>query len=109
VIPNDYHFVWFGPSFPFVNALAIRSLATTTRPRVINLHLSHELEGQRHYDALLRDVGNVTVRRIDFDALLAGMDGVDRTGLRTAYTALASENRFAATICSGIAKVRLGR
>jgi hypothetical protein len=95
VIPNDYHFVWFGPNFPFANALAIRSLAQTTRPRVINLHLSHEIEGQPHYDALLRDVA-VNVRRIDFDGLVAGMDGVDRAGLRAAYGALASENRFAA-------------
>ncbi len=96
MIPNEYHFVWFGPTFPFTHALAIRSLAATSNPQAIHLHLSDSLEGQAHFERLVRDIPALNVRRINFNALLAGMDGVDRDGLRTGYEALLSEKRFAA-------------
>jgi hypothetical protein len=96
VIPNEYHFVWFGPSFPFTHALAVRSLAATSRPDAIHLHLSDDLAGQPHFDALVKDIGCLRIHPIDFDSLVAQLDGVDRPGLRTAYRALAADRRFAA-------------
>jgi hypothetical protein len=70
MIPNRYHFIWFGRAFPLTHALAIRSVAATSAPEAIVLHTSDDLRGQPEFDALGADVPALVVRPIDVASLL---------------------------------------
>lgn len=96
MIPNRVHFVWFGEAFPFTHALAIRSVAMTSVPERITLHGTHDLTGQPHFDALLRDVPGFGQQRIDISALLGDptLPGPDR--LREVWQALLERKQWAA-------------
>jgi hypothetical protein len=61
MIPKKFHFVWFGPRFPFPNALSIYSLRATTSSAEIHLHLSDDLRGEPHYDALMSTVPSIVL------------------------------------------------
>ncbi len=96
MIPNRYHFVWFGREFPFTHALAIRSLARTCAPEAIVLHVSEDLAGLTHFDAVAADVPVLRQRRLDIDQLLTGCEGFDLSALRSAYLDLQERKRWAA-------------
>jgi hypothetical protein len=96
MIPNRYHFVWFGRAFPFTHALAIRSLARTCAPEAIVLHVSEDLTGVAHFDAVAAEVPALSQRRLDIDQLLAGCEGFDLSALRSAYLDLLERKRWAA-------------
>lgn len=96
MIPNRYHFVWFGGAFPFTHALAIRSLAMTSAPERITLHGTHELGAEPHFAALMRDLPGLESRRIDIDALLAGAGLGDPRRLRQIWCDLLERGRWAA-------------
>lgn len=96
MIPNRYHFVWFGRDFPFTHALAIRSLAATCAPEAIVIHGSEDLVGQPHFDEVAADVPVLIQRRLDIDQLLAGCQGFDVAELRAVYLALQAQQRWAA-------------
>jgi len=72
MIPNEGHFVWFGPTFPFTHALAIRSLWLTNQPSAIHLYLSDDLTGQPHFDALRAEVSALRIHGTGFDELTEG-------------------------------------
>jgi hypothetical protein len=95
MIPNEGHFVWFGPTFPFTHALAIRSLWLTNQPSAIHLYLSDDLTGQPHFDALRAEVSALRIHGTGFDELTEGVD-VERNELREAWDSLLAERRFAA-------------
>jgi hypothetical protein len=96
MIPNRYHFVWFGRDFPFTHALAIRSLARTCAPEAIVLHVSEDLVGVEHFDKVAADVPALVQRRLDIDQLLAGSEGFDGSALRAVYLDLLERKRWAA-------------
>jgi hypothetical protein len=62
-IPKKFHFVWFGQRFPFLNALSIYSLHATTSSAEIHLHLSDDLFGEPHYDALISRVPSLVLHQ----------------------------------------------
>jgi hypothetical protein len=95
VIPNQGHFVWFGPTFPLTHALAVRSLWLTNRPTAIHLYLSDDLTGQPHFDALQAEIPALRIHGTSFDELTEGVD-VERNELRVAWDSLMAERRFAA-------------
>jgi len=95
MIPNEGHFVWFGPTFPLTHALAVRSLWLTNRPTAIHLYLSDDLTGQPHFDALQAEIPALRLHGTSFDELAEGID-VDRGELRVAWDSLMAERRFAA-------------
>lgn len=70
MIPNRYHFIWFGRTFPLTHALALRSLAATSAPEAVVLHASDDLRGQPEFDALVADVPTLSVEAIDLASLL---------------------------------------
>ncbi len=96
MIPNRYHFVWFGRGFPFTHALAIRSLARTCAPEAIVLHVSEDLTGLAHFDAVAAEVPVLRQHRLDIDQLLAGCEGFDLSALRSVYLDLQERKRWAA-------------
>ena len=96
MIPNRYHFVWFGRDFPYTHALAIRSLARTCAPEAIVLHVSEDLAGLAHFDEVAAQVPVLSQRRLDIDQLLAGVEGVDVSALRFVYLDLQERKRWAA-------------
>ena len=96
MIPNRYHFVWFGGAFPFTHALAIRSVAMTSAPERITLHGTHDLGAEPHFAALLKDLPGLESRRIDIDALLAGPGLGDPHRLREVWRHLIERGRWAA-------------
>jgi hypothetical protein len=96
MIPNRYHFVWFGRDFPFTHALAIRSLARTCAPEAIVLHVSEDLAGAAHFDDVAAEVPVLCQRRLDIDQLLDGCEGFDLAALRSAYLDLQERKRWAA-------------
>jgi len=96
MIPSRYHFVWFGRSFPFTNALAIRSLAQTCAPEAIVVHVSEGLTGVPEFDRVAADVPVLRQRLIDIDRLLMGGGGVDAVALRRIYLDLFARRRWAA-------------
>jgi hypothetical protein len=96
MIPNRYHFVWFGRDFPFTHALAIRSLARTCAPEAIVLHVSEDLTGLTHFDQVAAEVPALSQRRLDIDEMLSGCEGFDRSALRSAYLDLQARKRWAA-------------
>lgn len=96
MIPNRYHFVWFGRDFPFTHTLAIRSLARTCAPEAIVLHVSEDLTGVAHFDEVAAEVPVLSQRRLDIDGLLAGCEGFDLPALRAAYLDLLERKRWAA-------------
>ena len=96
MIPNRYHFVWFGRDFPFTHALAIRSLARTSAPEAIVLHVSEDLTGLAHFDEVAAEVPVLCQRRLDIDQLLAGCEGFDLSALRSVYIDLQERKRWAA-------------
>jgi len=96
MIPNRYHFVWFGRNFPYTHVLAIRSLARTCAPESIVLHVSEDLTGVPHFDAVAAEVPVLCQRRLDIDQLLTGCGGFDATALRSVYLDLLARERWAA-------------
>ena len=96
MIPNRYHFVWFGRSFPYTHALAIRSLARACAPEAIVLHVSEDLTGLAHFDEVAAQVAVLSQRRLDIDQLLAGAEGFDVSALRSVYLDLQERKRWAA-------------
>jgi hypothetical protein len=96
MIPNRYHFVWFGREFPFTHALAIRSLARTCAPDAIVIHVSEDLAGVAHFDQVAAEVPVLSQRRLDIDRLLEGCEGFDLSALRTVYIDLLERKRWAA-------------
>ena len=75
-IPAVCHFVWLGPAFPFLNALAVVSAARRGGFERVVLHADHDLASTPFFDVLMR-LPQFEVRRIDLDALAraAGQDG----------------------------------
>jgi len=96
MIPNRYHFVWFGREFPYTHVLAIRSLARTCAPEAIVLHVSEDLAGVAHFDEVAAEVSVLGQRRLDIDRLLAGCEGFDVSALRSVYLDLYARKRWAA-------------
>jgi hypothetical protein len=97
MIPNHFHFVWFGREFPFTHALALRSVAATCAPAAIFLHHADDLTGQPHYDAAVRDLPCLAPRRLDLEEMLAGFDAtLDVPALRQVYRGLEAARRWAA-------------
>jgi len=96
MIPNRYHFVWFGRDFPYTHVLAIRSLANTCAPEAIVIHVSEDLTGVPHFDEVAAEVPVLCQRRLDIDQLLDGGQGFDRTALRSVYVDLLARKRWAA-------------
>jgi hypothetical protein len=68
MIPPVGHFVWLGPTFPWLNALAVVSAAKAGGFERIVLHVGDELEDTPHVRAVARH-GSVEIRRIDLGAL----------------------------------------
>jgi len=95
MIPNRYHFVWFGRAFPFTNALAIRSVAQTCAPEAIVLHVSEDLTGVPEFDRAIAAVPAFQQRLIDIDRLVDGCDGLDGAALKKAYRDLFARGRWA--------------
>ena len=96
MIPNRYHFVWFGREFPFTHALAIRSLARTCAPEAIVLHVSEDLAGVPQFDEVAAEFPQLGQRRLDIDQLLVGCEGFDLSALRAVYLDLLERKRWAA-------------
>ena len=96
MIPNRYHFVWFGRDFPYTHALAIRSLARTCAPEAIVLHVSEDLTGVAQFDEVAAAVPVLGQHRLDIDQLLAGCEGFDASALRDVYLDLLARKRWAA-------------
>jgi hypothetical protein len=96
MIPNRYHFVWFGREFPLTHALAIRSVAATCAPEAIVLHVSDDLAGQGHFDALVADLPAFAVRPLDVGALLDEGNMPAPARLRQVWDQLVRERRWAA-------------
>jgi Glycosyltransferase sugar-binding region containing DXD motif len=95
MIPNRYHFVWFGREFPLTHALAIRSVAATCAPESIVLHATDELTGQPDYDALVTDLPAFTRRQIDPTALVREANLSDPRRLSQVWAQLAEQKRWA--------------
>lgn len=95
MIPNRYHFVWFGQSFPATHAVAIRSVFRNCDPEAVHLYLSDSLDGIPEFDRLKHDVPVLRVESLAIDDLLRDVD-VDAAGLRTAWRDLLAERRYAA-------------
>jgi hypothetical protein len=96
MIPNRYHFVWFGRSFPATHAVAIRSVFRHCAPETIHLYLSDTLDGLPEFDLLKRDVPALHIESLAIDHLLHGLADVDADGLRTAWDDLLEHRRYAA-------------
>src|SRR3954469_14935450 len=96
MIPNRFHFIWFGREFPLTHALAIRSVALTCAPEAIILHATDDLTGQPHFDRLGTALPAFTVRRLDMTALLDGPDLPDPARLRQVWDQLFAQKRWAA-------------
>jgi hypothetical protein len=96
MIPNRYHFIWFGREFPLTHALAIRSVALTCAPEAVTLHATDDLVGQPHFDALAAALPNFAARRVDLGALLAGGDVPEAARLRQVWGELLEQRRWAA-------------
>jgi hypothetical protein len=96
MIPNRYHFVWFGREFPFTHALAIRSVAATCAPERITLHVSDDLVGQPHFDALVADLPRFASRHLDPAALIDASDLPNPGPLRDVWQDLTAHRRWAA-------------
>ena len=96
MIPNRYHFVWFGRDFPYTHALAIRSLARACAPEAIVLHVSEDLRGVAQFDQVAARVPALSQRRLDLDHLLAGCEDFDVSTLRSVYLELLNRKRWAA-------------
>ena len=96
MIPNRYHFVWFGREFPLTHALAIRSVAATCAPEAIVLHATDDLRGQPDFDPLLADVPSFVVRPIDIGALLDEPSIPEPARLRAIWDQLVAGRRWAA-------------
>jgi Glycosyltransferase sugar-binding region containing DXD motif len=96
VIPNRFHFVWFGREFPLTHALAIRSVAATCAPEAIVLHATDDLSGQPDFDPLVGDLPAFSVRRIDIAALLDEPNLPDPGRLRQIWDQLIGARRWAA-------------
>jgi len=96
MIPNRYHFVWFGREFPYTHALAIRSLARACAPEAIVLHVSEDLTGLAHFDEVAAQVPALRQRPLDLEQLLAGGEGFDVSALRSVYVDLQARKRWAA-------------
>ena len=96
MIPNRYHFVWFGREFPLTHALAIRSVALTCAPEAITLHAADDLVGQPHFDRLEADLPAFVPRRVDLTALLDGPDVPEPARLRQVWHQLLDQRRWAA-------------
>ncbi len=69
MIPSIAHFIWFGAQFPWVNALAIRSLASRGGFQRILLHHADDLSGSPWWPELL-NLKNFTPLRLDPEATL---------------------------------------
>src|SRR4051812_2380828 len=95
MIPNRYHFIWFGRDFPLTHALAIRSVAATCAPEAIVLHASDDLRGRPHFDQLVAELPAFTVQPIDIGGLLDGPDLPDPTRLRQIWDQLSGQRRWA--------------
>ncbi len=95
MIPNRYHFIWFGREFPLTHALAIRSVAATCAPDAIVLHASDDLRGQPELDALVAELPSFSVRPIDIGALLDAPHVPDPVRLRASWDLLAASRRWA--------------
>lgn len=82
LIPNRYHFVWFGAQFPAANRVAIESCLARCAGAEVTLWHSDELSQHDDYRALLD--GGLRVERLDteaiFAALAAAQPGVGATG-----------------------------
>ena len=96
MIPNRFHFIWFGREFPFTHALAIRSVALTCAPESITLHATDDLAGQPHFDGLIADLPTFAVRRIDRATLFDGLDLPNTARLGEVWDQLVGERRWAA-------------
>ena len=96
MIPNRYHFIWFGREFPLTHALAIRSVALTSAPESITLHATDDLVGQPDFDDLAAELPVFTVRRVDLTALLDGPDVPEPARLRQVWDQLSARRRWAA-------------
>ena len=96
MIPNRFHFIWFGREFPLTHALAIRSVAATCAPEAIVLHTTDDLSGQPDFDPLVADLPAFSVRRIDIAALLDEPNLPDPGRLRQIWDQLISARRWAA-------------
>ena len=95
MIPNRYHFIWFGREFPLTHALAIRSVAATCSPDSILLHASDDLSGQPDFDQLVAEVPAFSVQRIDIGALLEEPDLPAPSRLRKVWDQLMGQRRWA--------------
>jgi hypothetical protein len=95
LIPNRYHFIWFGREFPLTHALAIRSVAATCSPDAILLHASDDLSGQPDFDQLVAELPAFSVQRTDIGALLDEPDLPDPSRLRQIWDQLIGQRRWA--------------
>jgi hypothetical protein len=71
LIPNRYHFVWFGAQFPAANRVAIESCLARCQGAQVTLWHSDELSQHADYRALL-DAG-LRVERLDTGAIFAAL------------------------------------
>lgn len=75
MIPSTAHFIWFGRSFPWLNALAIRSAATIGGFDRVVLHHADPLDGTPWWSAL-EALPNFEARRLDAPALLRSVPDI---------------------------------
>lgn len=70
MIPATAHFIWFGPEFPWVNALSMRSAATRGGFTRVVLHHADDLSGTQWWPWLTQTPG-FEARVVDPEALFA--------------------------------------
>lgn len=96
MIPNRYHFIWFGLDFPFTHALAIESVSRICHPDSILLHTSEDLRGQPHFDKVSQKVPELRQRPLEINGLLDGCDGFNTSAIREVYLSLLARKKWAA-------------
>lgn len=98
MVPNRFHFVWYGSEFPLTHAVAIRSVAKTCSPEAINVHTPDDLERHPLWNQLRREIPMLCQRRLDLDGMLrrASELGVNAAPLAVVYDRFLSEGKFAA-------------
>lgn len=74
MIPSTAHFVWYGPTLPYLHALAIRSAATHGGFQSVRLHHTDPLEALPHVTDLY-DLRNFELVQLDDRELCAEAGG----------------------------------